>query len=87
MYPVLDYCFQNRDQRGIKAILIYPMNALANDQSKRFAETIYANSGLRNNIRVGLFIGQRDENSTMVMEKDKVITNPGYPPFESSRIS
>ena len=33
MYPVLDYCYQNRDQRGIKAIIIYPMNALANDQS------------------------------------------------------
>jgi DEAD/DEAH box helicase domain-containing protein len=75
MYPALDYCYQNWGQRGIKAIVIYPMNALANDQSKRFAETIYENLSLRNNVRAGLFIGQRDENASMVMQQDKVITN------------
>jgi len=29
IYPVLDYCYRHRGEPGIKAILIYPMNALA----------------------------------------------------------
>jgi len=31
LYPILDYCYQHRGERGIKALIIYPMNALAND--------------------------------------------------------
>ena len=33
LYPILDYC----RRPGIKAIIIYPMNALATDQAKRMA--------------------------------------------------
>ena len=40
LYPVLDHC-QRVGGRGIKAIVIYPMNALATDQAKRFAKEIY----------------------------------------------
>ena len=40
-FPILDYCYQHRNQRGIKAILIYPMNALATDQASRLAETVF----------------------------------------------
>ncbi len=36
LYPVLDHC-QRSTSPGIKAIVIYPMNALAADQAKRFA--------------------------------------------------
>ncbi|MDZ7759079.1 MAG: DEAD/DEAH box helicase [Desulfovermiculus sp.] len=34
--PILEHC-RTSDQPGIKAILIYPMNALAYDQAGRLA--------------------------------------------------
>lgn len=37
LYPLLDHCHRNRD-KGIKAIVVYPMNALATDQAKRFRD-------------------------------------------------
>ena len=44
LLPVLDHCRQEKlkGQRGIKAIIIYPMNALASDQaeeSQKISET------------------------------------------------
>ena len=44
LYPILDYCYhQNRFEHrtGVKVIIMYPMNALASDQAKRLAETIW----------------------------------------------
>jgi ATP-dependent helicase YprA (DUF1998 family) len=35
LIPILDYCLKHRDQEGVKAVLVYPMNALVNDQLKR----------------------------------------------------
>src|SRR6185436_18056184 len=42
LYPVLAHCARavKADERGIKALVIYPMNALATDQARRFAEVI-----------------------------------------------
>ena len=40
-FPVLDYCYKNRLLRGIKAIILYPMNALATDQAGRLAKAIF----------------------------------------------
>ena len=40
LYPILEYCLSCTDKKGIKAIIIYPMNALASDQSRRLAELI-----------------------------------------------
>ncbi|MFY9658730.1 MAG: DEAD/DEAH box helicase, partial [Methylocystis sp.] len=34
LLPILDYCARNRGD-GVKALLVYPMNALANDQLNR----------------------------------------------------
>jgi len=73
MNPVLDYCASTKE-KGIKAIVIYPMNALATDQAKRFAETISSNEDLKNKVTVGLFVGQEDSEKSKVMGSDKVIT-------------
>ena len=40
LFPILDYCFRNPQILGTKAILIYPMNALANDQRNRLRERL-----------------------------------------------
>ncbi|MCK5679670.1 DEAD/DEAH box helicase, partial [bacterium] len=46
LYPILDYCYQHRGEAGIKAIIVYPMNALASDQAGRLVKLSH-NSKLR----------------------------------------
>ena len=63
LYPILDHCLRQKKkgQNGIKAIILYPMNALASDQEKRFAETILTDSDLAAaGIRVGNYTGRFD---------------------------
>jgi len=59
LYPILDHLLRrsNAGERGIKALVLYPMNALASDQAGRFAQAIYADERLRGKLRVGLFVG------------------------------
>lgn len=77
LFPVLDYVYQmNRNgiQKGVKVIIMYPMNALATDQAKRLAETIYNDERLRGKVTAGLFIGEgnREDLSTK-MTADRII--------------
>ena len=72
MYPVLDHC-QRVNDHGIKAIVIYPMNALATDQAKRFAKEIHQQPALKG-LRVGLFVGG-DGQGSKVMGPEQVITD------------
>jgi DEAD/DEAH box helicase domain-containing protein len=58
LFPFLDYCFKNQHRRGIKVIILYPMNALATDQAKRIAEIIWRDERLKGKITAGLFIGE-----------------------------
>lgn len=74
MFPILEYCRNKRETKGIKAIIIYPMNALATDQAKRFAKTIAQTASLEG-IRVGLYIGSQEENAHAQMSEEYVITD------------
>ncbi|MCD6430534.1 MAG: DEAD/DEAH box helicase, partial [Deltaproteobacteria bacterium] len=63
LYPILDHCLRARrqGQQGIKAIILYPMNALAADQEKRFAEAVLTDPVLQAaGIRVGNYTGRYD---------------------------
>lgn len=51
LIPIIDHCITN-GQRGIKAILLYPMNALANDQVERLASLT-----MNTDVTFGLFTG------------------------------
>jgi DEAD/DEAH box helicase domain-containing protein len=76
LLPLLDYALQHGHRRGIKAIVLYPMNALATDQAARFAEAIYNNQQLKAaKIRVGLLIGVglNDDQRPAGMGRDHVI--------------
>ena len=73
MYPVLDHCAAH-PAKGIKAVVIYPMNALASDQARRFAKEIYKRENLRGKIRVGLFVGTGEASPIKAMTDDFVIT-------------
>ncbi|MFN9660083.1 MAG: DEAD/DEAH box helicase, partial [Cyanobacteriota bacterium] len=76
LLPLLDHCRQQRaqGQRGIKAILIYPMNALATDQARRIADLIHTIPALAG-LRAGLYIGASDDAPTAAMSATSVITD------------
>ena len=70
---MLEHCRQERKagRKGIKAILIYPMNALATDQASRLAKEILTRPGL-SDITAGLYVGdQPSELSTTVRALDE----------------
>jgi len=75
LYPVLNFCYQHRGEPGIKAIFIYPMNALATDQAQRLAKAIYDNPNLKGMVTAGLYVGQSEKEPHMVMGPDFIITH------------
>lgn len=77
--PVLDHVIWAREEQvpGIKALVLYPMNALASDQAGRFAERIAADDRLTG-IRVGLFVGlEPDAETVKEMSAASVVTDQG----------
>ena len=76
LYPLLDHVLRAKKEgeQGIKALVIYPMNALATDQARRFAEVI-SNTPAFAGMRVGLFVGGQKSSSGdgMIMTNDDVI--------------
>ena len=75
LYPILEYCYAHKGEPGIKAIIIYPMNALASDQALRIARLIYGSDELRGNITAGMYVGGFGGNKGKTMQKDAVITD------------
>jgi len=78
MYPILDHVYRHRHEKGVKAIIIYPMNALADDQATRLARLIWGDDdgfhGLRNQVTAGMYVGQKSRKPAAVMTKDSIIT-------------
>lgn len=58
LYPMLDHVARARSagEEGVKALVIYPMNALATDQARRIAELVAAVPAFMG-LRVGLYVG------------------------------
>ena len=56
LYPVLEHVAAHQGSPGIKAIIIYPMNALADDQAGRIAQLVHQTPAFHG-IRAGLFVG------------------------------
>ena len=75
LYPILEYCYRHLGERGIKALIIYPMNALAADQAKRIAELIYGSNELRGNVTVGMYVGGQSGTPSRMMTEHGVITD------------
>lgn len=58
LLPILDHCRAEAGEPGVKAILIYPMNALATDQAGRIARLVHGNDRLRGRVTAGLYVGE-----------------------------
>lgn len=56
LYPILDHCLRHHGEPGIKAIILYPMNALASDQARRLAAELQRDV-LKDKVRAGLYVG------------------------------
>lgn len=59
LYPIIDHVLRAKraGQVGVKALILYPMNALANDQARRITELLTQSDELRG-IRAALYTGQ-----------------------------
>lgn len=74
-WPILENCLRTENEPGIKAILIYPMNALATDQARRLAAAIWRNNKLRGAVRVGLYVDVEPGSPSATMTEADVITS------------
>lgn len=72
LYPILEHCRQQQavGAKGIKAIILYPMNALATDQASRLAREILGKKAL-NGIRAGLYVGGVSAGAARQVQKSK----------------
>ena len=78
LYPILDYCRERAGAPGIKAILVYPMNALAGDQARRIAGIVDRTPALRGRVTAGVFVGrdnQPQRSAHRTMDRDHVVTD------------
>ncbi|MHC2850618.1 ATP-dependent helicase YprA (DUF1998 family) [Corynebacterium mucifaciens] len=76
LYPVLDHAARARAEglRGTKALLLYPMNALANDQADRLAKLISKEPALAG-VTAGIYTGEAT-GSVRKVSKESLINDP-----------
>src|SRR5690606_6562545 len=85
-YPLLDHCHRARQAgvRGIKAIVLYTMNALASDQARRLAEIVWgdeARQPMRGKLDVGMYVGGKGTHKLMgpdhvIDDRRALVTHP-----------
>ncbi len=75
LHPILAHCARHKGERGVKAVLIYPMNALASDQALRLARMIHGAAALEG-VRAGLYVGgEPGAQQQAVMGPEALITH------------
>lgn len=72
LLPMLHSCLKTKGQPGIKAIIIYPMNALATDQARRIAKLVASTPALQG-VRVGIYADERPAKPSATMTATGVI--------------
>ncbi|WP_367362733.1 DEAD/DEAH box helicase [Mesotoga sp.] len=77
LIPVLDHLFREKESGelcpGVRALILYPMNALANDQIKRLRTLL----SRQNDITFGIYTGEtKSENDLAEEEFRKIHNNP-----------
>ncbi|TLP72889.1 DEAD/DEAH box helicase [Nesterenkonia sphaerica] len=67
LFPILDHVLRAKREgiTGIKALILYPMNALANDQASRLTDLLTTRPEL-SGITAGIYTGQQDTERSQV---------------------
>ena len=81
--PILDHCLRARKEqkKGVKAVILYPMNALAFDQARRLAELIWNHPELTTPgdaapfVTAGILVGE-DRDDVEKRKTHKIMTRP-----------
>lgn len=73
LYPILDHCKRNPGA-GIKAVILYPMNALAADQERRLAALLASHPELAG-VTAGLYTGEVSSGGRRTMSEKGLITD------------
>ncbi|MCF4007221.1 DEAD/DEAH box helicase [Corynebacterium uropygiale] len=76
LFPILDHCarMRERGQFGVKALILYPMNALANDQERRLAELILEEPAYRK-VRAAIYTGEQRASARTSVSEAGLITD------------
>ncbi|SHI33344.1 protein of unknown function [Actinomyces denticolens] len=76
LHPVLDHVLRARAEgvTGLKALILYPMNALASDQAGRLARLLTSDPALAG-IRAALYTGDASETPTARVTPSSLITD------------
>ncbi|PPJ30640.1 DEAD/DEAH box helicase [Nocardia nova] len=76
LIPILDHVLRAKKAgvAGMKALIIYPMNALANDQEQRLARLIVSNPELAG-VTAGLYTGEGASSGRTLVSADGLITD------------
>lgn len=79
LLPLIDSLLRasDLDRRGIRAILVYPLNALAHDQMHRIGRLLFRDLG-DPGITLGRFTGQVRSNASRQDEEAKLIASPAF---------
>lgn len=79
LFPIINDLLERSDlsNPGIRAILIYPLNALANDQMHRIARLLFRDLG-DPGITLGRYTGQVRSGATRAEEERKIIETPTF---------
>lgn len=77
LYPILDHARRERrlGKRGVKALILYPMNALANDQASRLADLLTDFSEELGGVTAGIYTGETSGSGATRVSKDSLITD------------
>ncbi|TVQ44574.1 MAG: DEAD/DEAH box helicase [Gloeocapsa sp. DLM2.Bin57] len=76
LMPILDHCYQHKHKKGIKAILVYPFDSLAINQSKYLASLLQGNPKLNNNLSAGLLLNTSREEKHQSTDINILRQNP-----------
>ena len=70
--PIVNHCIQNPQQKGIKAIVVYPMNALCNSQYGELEKFLSLGYGKNQEpVKFERYTGQEDQT-----HRDEIASNP-----------
>jgi len=78
LVPVFNECLQRKSENGVKALLLYPMNALANDQMRRITDWAYQLEDEGHRVTYGAYVGSTDKTIQDKEKREEKRRGPGH---------